>query len=79
MRRLIEGGIAHPNTVIGAATVQEEVGLRGARTSAALAAQPDVCITLEVDIAGDAPGIESSRGAGENGPGTFAHHLRRHR
>ena len=44
--------------MIGAATVQEEVGLRGARTSAHVV-QPDVCITLEVDIAGDVPGIEA--------------------
>jgi endoglucanase len=58
VRRLTEGRVEHPNTVIGAATVQEEVGLRGARTSAHLA-QPDVCITLEVDIAGDVPGIEA--------------------
>ena len=50
--------ISHPNTVVGAATVQEEVGLRGARTSAHVV-QPDVCITLEVDIAGDVPGIEA--------------------
>lgn len=57
VRRLSEGRIPHPNTVVGAATVQEEVGLRGARTSAHIA-QPDVCITLEVDIAGDVPGIE---------------------
>ena len=58
VRRLKEGRIEHPNTVIGAATVQEEVGLRGARTSAYVV-QPDVCITLEVDIAGDVPGIEA--------------------
>jgi endoglucanase len=58
VRGLKEGHIPHPNTVIGAATVQEEVGLRGARTSAHVA-QPDVCITLEVDIAGDVPGIEA--------------------
>jgi putative aminopeptidase FrvX len=57
VRRLKEERIAHPNTVVGAATVQEEVGLRGARTTANVA-QPDVCITLEVDIAGDVPGIE---------------------
>jgi putative aminopeptidase FrvX len=57
VRHIKEKKIVHPNTVIGAATVQEEVGLRGARTSAFLA-QPDVCITLEVDIAGDVPGIE---------------------
>jgi endoglucanase len=57
VRKLKEGRIEHPNTVTGAATVQEEIGLRGARTSAHIA-QPDVCITLEVDIAGDVPGIE---------------------
>jgi len=57
IRRLKEEAIDHPNTVIGAATTQEEVGLRGARTTAWLA-DPDVCLTLEVDIAGDVPGIE---------------------
>jgi putative aminopeptidase FrvX len=59
IRRLKEDRISHPNTVVGIATVQEEVGLRGARTSANVA-QADVCITLEVDIAGDVPGIEQS-------------------
>ena len=58
VRRLKEERIDHPNHVVGAATVQEEVGLRGARTSAHVL-QPDVCITLEVDIAGDVPGIEA--------------------
>jgi putative aminopeptidase FrvX len=58
VRRLKQERISHPNTVIGAATVQEEVGLRGARTSAHVV-KPDVCITLEVDIAGDVPGIEA--------------------
>jgi putative aminopeptidase FrvX len=58
VRKLKEGRLEHPNTVIGAATVQEEVGLRGARTTAHVV-QPDVCITLEVDIAGDVPGIEA--------------------
>lgn len=46
----------HPNTVFGVATVQEEVGARGANTSVELI-NPDVAIVLEVDIAGDAPGI----------------------
>jgi putative aminopeptidase FrvX len=68
VRRIKEQGILHPNTVVGAATVQEEVGLRGARTSAALAA-PDVCLTLEVDIAGDAPGIESHEAPSKMGLG----------
>ncbi|MFC1582465.1 M42 family metallopeptidase [Planctomycetota bacterium] len=47
---------AHPNTIIGAHTVQEEVGLRGASTAVELC-NPDVGIVLETDIAGDTPGI----------------------
>lgn len=47
----------HPNTVFGVATVQEEVGLRGAITSVR-AVDPDVAIILESDIAGDVPGIK---------------------
>jgi len=47
----------HPNTVYAAATVMEEVGLRGANTSVE-AVQPDVAIILESDIAGDVPGIK---------------------
>jgi endoglucanase len=57
IRRMKEQGIAHPNTVYGAATVQEEVGLRGA-TTVAHVVDPDVAIILEVDIAGDIPGIK---------------------
>ncbi|MBU0702616.1 MAG: M42 family metallopeptidase [Chloroflexi bacterium] len=47
----------HPNTLYGVATVMEEVGCRGAKTSAE-AINPDVAIILEVDICGDVPGIE---------------------
>jgi len=47
----------HPNTVYGVATVQEEVGLRGATTSVR-AVNPEVAIILESDIAGDVPGIK---------------------
>ncbi len=68
VRRLKEQKIDHPNTVTGAATVQEEVGLRGARTTANVA-KPDVCITLEVDIAGDVPGIEPHEAAAKMGLG----------
>jgi endoglucanase len=50
-------GHDHPNTVYGVATVMEEVGLRGATTSAR-AVDPDVAIILESDIAGDVPGIK---------------------
>ena len=55
LRRL--QGQAHPNTVFAVATVQEEVGLRGATTSAQ-AVQPDIGIALDVSISGDTPGIK---------------------
>jgi putative aminopeptidase FrvX len=46
----------HPNVLYGVGTVMEEVGLRGAKTSADLVS-PDAAIILEVDICGDVPGI----------------------
>ncbi len=55
MQRLAEA--SHPNTIFGVATVQEEVGTRGAITSAE-AVNPDVAIIAEVDVAGDVPGIK---------------------
>jgi endoglucanase len=48
----------HPNTVIAGATVQEEVGLRGAQT-AAYAIEPDISFAIDVGIAEDAPGQEN--------------------
>jgi len=50
-------GVGHPNTVYGVGTVQEEVGTRGAETSADVA-DPDFCMVLDVGIATDIPGIE---------------------
>jgi len=50
-------GASHPNTLIAAATVQEEVGLRGAQTSA-FKVEPDVAFALDVGIAHDTPGTE---------------------
>ena len=54
---------AHPNTVFGVATVQEEVGLRGAGTSA-FKVQPDVGFALDVGIAHDTPGTEGDEKLG---------------
>lgn len=44
----------HPNQVIGAGTVQEENGLKGAKTVTALV-QPDLCLVLEGTPADDFP------------------------
>jgi putative aminopeptidase FrvX len=58
----------HPNAVFGVATVQEEVGTRGATTSAEVI-DPDVAIILETDIAGDVPGIKPEESATKLGGG----------
>jgi putative aminopeptidase FrvX len=60
-RRLV--GVSHPNTLIAGATVQEEVGLRGAQTSV-FKVQPDVAFALDVGIAHDTPGTEGDEKLG---------------
>lgn len=60
--------VKHPNKVYGVATVQEEVGVRGATTSVR-AVDPDVAIVLESDIAGDVPGIKPDESSVELGKG----------
>ena len=49
-----------PGDYICAATVQEEIGSRGATTSA-FKVQPDVAIALDVTHATDYPGIDTNR------------------
>jgi len=68
IRRIKEQGTEHPNAVYGSATVQEEVGLRGAQTTAHVV-DPDVSIVLEVDIAGDVPGIKPHEAQTKMGKG----------
>lgn len=46
----------HKATLYAVGTVQEEVGLRGARTSG-YKINPDLCFATDVGIAGDTPGI----------------------
>jgi endoglucanase len=58
----------HPNTLYGVATVQEEVGLRGATTSVR-GIDPDVALVLESDIAGDVPGIRPEESSVKLGKG----------
>ena len=63
---------AHPNQVFYAATVQEEIGLRGAHTAAEII-KPDVGIALEAGVTRDVPGVrpEEAQEALGGGPGLF--------
>ncbi len=56
LKRISEENIDHPNTLYFVSTTQEEVGLRGARTSAQVI-NPDLGFALDVDISGDLPGV----------------------
>jgi endoglucanase len=64
----------HPNTVYGVGTVQEEVGTRGAQTSAEVV-KPDVCLVLESGIAADVPGIKPEETQGKLGAGPILYAL----
>jgi endoglucanase len=70
LRRLAASG--HPNQLFVAATVQEEVGLRGAQSAAAVI-RPDVAVSIEGGVTGDAPGghAEESQVRLGDGPGLF--------
>ncbi|RLG48477.1 MAG: peptidase M28 [Thermoproteota archaeon] len=68
IKNLKESGVSHPNSVYAAATVQEEVGLRGAETTADVV-NPHVGIILEVDISGDVPGVKPGEAPAKMGEG----------
>ena len=59
---------SRPNRIILAGTVQEEVGLRGAKT-AAVHSRPDVAIILEGPPADDTPGFSRADSQGRLGGG----------
>ncbi len=61
-------GVDHPNVVYGVGTVQEEVGLRGATTSANLI-QPDIGIAVDTGIPGDTPGLSDKDAMSKLGKG----------
>jgi len=70
MKRFAHG--AHANQLFYAATVQEEIGLRGAHTAADVV-KPDVGIALEAGVTRDVPGVrpdEAQESLG-GGPGVF--------
>ncbi len=70
MERLKASG--HPNQVFFTATVQEEIGLRGARASTAII-KPDIGIAIEGGVTGDSGGAkaEESQVKLGGGPGMF--------
>ncbi len=58
----------HPNAVYGVGTVQEEVGLRGAKTSASVI-DPHFAFAVDTCVAGDTPGIGDDQAASRLGKG----------
>jgi putative aminopeptidase FrvX len=58
----------HPNIVYGVGTAQEEVGLRGAKTSAHMI-EPDIAFGVDVGIAGDTPSVTEKEALGKMGKG----------
>lgn len=60
--------IESPHTIYGVFTVQEELGLKGAKVSA-YSLNPDCAIATDVTIPGDHPGIEKKDASVEMGKG----------
>ncbi|WML40791.1 M42 family metallopeptidase [Neobacillus sp. OS1-2] len=60
--------VEHPNEVYGVGAVQEEVGLRGAKT-ATYKIEPEIGFAVDVGIAGDTPGISEKEAMSKMGKG----------
>lgn len=74
VRELDRLGTGHGCEIVVAFTVQEEVGLRGART-AAHAVLPDVGLGIDVTLACDTPGVPEKEMVSRHGAG-FALHIK---
>ncbi|MBP2642201.1 MAG: Glutamyl aminopeptidase [Firmicutes bacterium] len=60
--------VGHSNTVFGVGSVQEEVGLRGAKTSAGVI-DPHVAFIIDTCVAGDTPGVSEDQSSAKLGKG----------
>lgn len=74
VRQLAASGNGHACEIHVSFTVQEEVGLRGARTSA-YAVKPDIGLGLDVTLACDTPGVPDAERVTVHGKG-FGLHLK---
>lgn len=74
VRALDHAGTGHACEIVVAFTVQEEVGLRGAKT-AAFSVRPHVGLGIDVTLACDTPGVPSNEAVSRHGEG-FALHIK---
>ncbi len=72
VRAIHKAKTPHSAELIVAFTVQEEVGLRGAKT-AANAVEPDIGIGLDVTLACDTPGVPGEEAVTKQGEGVALH------
>ena len=72
MQRMQQRGISLPSTIYLVATVQEEIGLRGAQTAVPIV-NPDLGISIEAGVSADYPGArpEQAQERLGGGPGLF--------
>ena len=72
LRRIRDEGLVIPSNLFFVATVQEEIGLRGAKTSTPMV-NPDLGISIEAGVSADYPGARPDQAQERlgNGPGIF--------
>jgi len=72
VRKIDEAGAAHGCEIVVAFTTQEEVGLRGAKTSSH-AVECDIGIGIDVTLSCDTPGVPADEAVTEQGKGFGLH------
>ena len=72
IRAIEKSGAGHACRIMVAFTVQEEIGLRGAKT-ASFGVAPDIAIGLDVTLACDTPGVPTEERVTKQGDGAGLH------